>query len=255
MKNEIQNTASGGFMALHRLREPTDVRVISQLFAEDLPSGDLLSLAQAHQFNNFIRDRKAMNFQCSPKSLEVNLMTNIKHTSLRTCRQALNQRVGWRLPAKSSGITSTLKIRANARSRLNGFFPTFLLRDSQKEHKTFLETLLETEWHSADYAQLEHAVCNNDNNEVSVMAPFWAELFDVAANVAGEDSVNNPPIACDMKHSGEERTLMLYSTLCDVVDECEEECESESNPKPRPQPKPSSVDVAERDVASMGVRS
>ena len=35
----------------------------------------------------------------------------------------------------------------------------------------------------------------------------------------------------------------------------EEECESESNPKPRPQPKPSSVDVAERGVASIGVRS
>ena len=36
---------------------------------------------------------------------------------------------------------------------------------------------------------------------------------------------------------------------------CEEECESESNPKPRPQPKPSSVDVAERGVASIGVHS
>ena len=35
---------------------------------------------------------------------------------------------------------------------------------------------------------------------------------------------------------------------------CEEECESESNPKPRPQPKPSSVDVAERGEASIGVR-
>jgi hypothetical protein len=36
---------------------------------------------------------------------------------------------------------------------------------------------------------------------------------------------------------------------------CEEECESESNPKPRPKPKPSSADVAERGVASTGVRS
>jgi hypothetical protein len=36
---------------------------------------------------------------------------------------------------------------------------------------------------------------------------------------------------------------------------CEEECESESNPKPRPKPKPSSADVAERGVASIGVRS
>jgi hypothetical protein len=33
------------------------------------------------------------------------------------------------------------------------------------------------------------------------------------------------------------------------------ECESESDPKPRPKPKPSSADVAERGVASIGVRS
>ena len=40
---------------------------------------------------------------------------------------------------------------------------------------------------------------------------------------------------------------------------CEEECESESNPKHRPKPKPSSdslsADVAEKGVASIGVRS
>jgi hypothetical protein len=36
---------------------------------------------------------------------------------------------------------------------------------------------------------------------------------------------------------------------------CEEKCASESNPKPRPKPKPSSADVAERGVASIGVRS
>ena len=37
----------------------------------------------------------------------------------------------------------------------------------------------------------------------------------------------------------------------DIV--CEEECEP--NPKPRPKPNPSSADVAERGVASIGVRS
>ena len=113
-------------MALHRLREPSDVRVVSQMFAEQLPSGDFLSLAQAHQFNSFIRNRKAMNFKCSPKALDVNLLTNTKHTALRTCREALKQSVGWQIPAKSAGITSTLNIRANAQSLLNGFFPTFL---------------------------------------------------------------------------------------------------------------------------------
>ena len=36
---------------------------------------------------------------------------------------------------------------------------------------------------------------------------------------------------------------------------CEEKCASESNPRPRPKPKPSTTDVAERGVASIGVRS
>ena len=36
---------------------------------------------------------------------------------------------------------------------------------------------------------------------------------------------------------------------------CKEKCASESNPKPRPTPKPSSADVAERGVASIGLRS
>jgi hypothetical protein len=35
----------------------------------------------------------------------------------------------------------------------------------------------------------------------------------------------------------------------------EEKCASEPNPKHRPKPKPSSTDVAERGVASTGVRS
>jgi hypothetical protein len=36
---------------------------------------------------------------------------------------------------------------------------------------------------------------------------------------------------------------------------CEEKCASEFNPKPTPKPGPSSADVAERGVASTGVRS
>ena len=39
------------------------------------------------------------------------------------------------------------------------------------------------------------------------------------------------------------------------VSACEEQCASEPNPKPSPKPEPSSADVAERSVASIGVRS
>jgi hypothetical protein len=71
MKNEIQNTVSGGFMALHRLREPSDVRVVSQLFAEELPSGDFLSLCRGppvQQFHTQSQGNELQVFSKVPRS-------------------------------------------------------------------------------------------------------------------------------------------------------------------------------------------
>ena len=101
-----------------------------------------------------------------------------------------------------------------AQSLLSGFFPPFLSRNKEKEHRTFLDTLIETRWELPEFAKYERAVCHEDNGEISVMAPFWAEFFDVATNVAGEDSASDPPIACDMTTSSYDSTLMIYSTLC-----------------------------------------
>ena len=49
---------------------------------------------------------------------------------------------------------------------------------------------------------------------------------------------------CDSEEGGEKKGRA-----------CEEKSESEPNPKPRPKPKPSSADVADIDVASIGLRS
>ncbi len=64
----------------------------------------------------------------------------------------------------------------------------------------------------------------------------WTSLTTTLMNAGERDSV--------WKEGGEKKGSA-----------CEENCESESNPKPSPRPKPSSADVAERGMASIGVRS
>jgi hypothetical protein len=199
------------------------------LFAENLPYSTTLtqlSLSQAAAFNQFISNNKPMNFKCGPKALETNQMTNKKHNALIKCKTALRQSVGWKIPGNTGGIASTIKIEAKSETLLNGFFPTFLLRKTHSEHKTFLENLIETNWHQAQYADFNRAVCRNENDEVSVMAPFWAEFFDVATNIVGEDSVKDPAIGCDMRRSDEDNSLMIYNTLCAATETSRSACDA-----------------------------
>jgi hypothetical protein len=215
MKNEIQNTVSGGFMALHRLREQADIQAVSQLFAAELPmQAKRLSFVQARQFNEFVKNRRAMQFKCPPKSIDPNQQTNLMHTALQRCRVALQEKVGWKLPASGGGKIKTLELRPEAQSLLSGFYPAFMIRNADQEHSNFLHTLIETRWEMPEYAEYERAVCNENNGEIAVMAPFWAEYFDVATNVAGEDSASDPPIACDMMRSSYDSKIMVYNTLC-----------------------------------------
>jgi hypothetical protein len=215
MKNEIQNTISGGFMALHRLREQADVHAINLLFADELPmNAQRLSLVEARQFNEFVKNRRAMKFKCPPKSIDPNQQTNLMHTALQRCRVALQEKVGWKLPASGGGKIKTLELRPQAKSLLSGFYPAFMIRNTDQEHRNFLQSLIETRWELPEYAEYERAVCNENHGEIAVMAPFWAEYFDVATNVAGEDSASDPPIACDMIRSSYDSKIMVYNTLC-----------------------------------------
>ena len=213
IKNEIQNTVSGGFMALHRLRTPEHVQAMSELYAHELPRAALqLSFVQARQFNEFVRTRTALAWKCPAKSLEWQVQTNQMHAALRQCKLALQQKVGWKLPASAGGFTKTLELKPQALSLLSGFYPSFMFRE--EGYSNFLDKLLDTQWERAEFAEFARAICYDAGGEVSVMAPSWAEHFDVATNVAGEDSVNDPPLACDMQRSSSDSTILVYSTLC-----------------------------------------
>jgi hypothetical protein len=160
MKNEIQNTVSGGFMALHRLREQADVQAVTQLFAGELPmKAQRLSFVEARQFNEFVKNRRAMQFKCPAKSIDPNQQTNLLHTSLQRCRLALQEKVGWKLPASGGGKIKTLELRPQAQSLLSGFYPAFMIRNTDQEHSNFLQSLIETRWEMP--ASKQEATCGH----------------------------------------------------------------------------------------------
>lgn len=224
---QIKMTVSGGFMALHKIRDSADVQAMSDIFAQELPRQlERLSFLEANQFNEFVESRKLINFKCPPKNINYQQETNQHHTNLRQCKESLQEQIGWSIPRRAGGITNKLDLAPPVESMLSGFYPAFLLRDRDKEDKTFLDTLVDTSWYLSEFAAYERAVCVKQDNEFSVIAPFWAEFFDVATNVAGEDSADDPPLGCDMQRSGRDNKLMIYNTLCAATATTTRSCEA-----------------------------
>jgi hypothetical protein len=210
MHRQIPNTISGGFMALHRLREQTDVQAVTEIFAHELPMKAMqVTLIEARQFNDYVKNRRVMNLKCPPKSIDTNQQTNLMHTALQRCRLDLQENVGWKLPASTGGKTKVLELRPAAQSLISGFYPAFLMRSSAQVHKKFLENLTETRWELPEFSEYERTVCHQVNGEITVMSPFWAEFFDIATNVAGEDSASDPPLACDMMRTSDNSNIMV----------------------------------------------
>jgi hypothetical protein len=212
LDKEITNTVSGGFMALHKIREPDASRAVDLLFHDSL-SDDLphLSLAQAKQFNSFVQERSVMNLKCPENEFNYQKLTNQMHKTMQSCQTDLKEPVGWNVPPRNAG---TLALQPRVNSLLHGFYPAFVLRD-RDVNRTFLDELLFTDWHlEAHGHRFIHSICYEEDDEVNVIAPFWAEFFDVATNFGREDSASDPPLACDMKRSGSDSRLMFYNTLC-----------------------------------------
>jgi hypothetical protein len=214
LDKEITYTASGGFMSLHKIRTRAASLAVEALFTDTLPDNvQTLSFAQATQFNDFVEERSASSFKCPSKTYDPQKITNQMHLHMRTCSSKLKVPVGWRVPARAASFSSTLILRPKVDSLLKGFYASFLLRN-RNEDKTFLDKLMHTSWTSFEYQDFTRTICYEEDEEVRVIAPFWAEFFDVATNLGQEDSAGDPPIACDMQRSGADSKLMIYSTMC-----------------------------------------
>ena len=214
LDKEITYTASGGFMSLHKIRNKAASLAIDTLFNDTLPDKvQTLNFEQATQFNNFVQERSVTTFKCPSQTYDPQKITNQMHLHMRTCSSKLKVPVGWKVPARAASFSNTLILRPKVSSLLAGFYPSFLLRN-RNENKTFLDKLMHTDWTNFEYQDASRTICYEEDGEVKVIAPFWAEFFDVATNYGQEDSAGDPPIACDMQRSGADSKLMIYSTMC-----------------------------------------
>jgi hypothetical protein len=199
---EISYTSSGGFTTLHRIKEPELAQFVDEMFAVPLPrDSDRLSLHESRQFNQFLEQQDASSVKCPPTDLDFSQETNKRHQQMRLCRDSIRDKIGWRLPRGA-----VLSLHPDAQTLLARFFLTHM----QPPNATFLDTLFDTPWAEAQYSSYETAICSVRTDTAEVMAPFWAEYFDVAS----DDSIDEPSLACDLKRSGEGSILMVYNTLC-----------------------------------------
>jgi hypothetical protein len=152
------------------------------------------------QFNEFLDQHDSSSIKCPPAPLRIDQETNKRHQQLRQCRDALREKIGWALPRGA-----VLSLRPAREALLNGFFLSHM-----QPTKTFLDELFDTNWTSATHSSFADAICSVSPEATEVMAPFWAEYFDVAS----EDSAGEPSLACDLKPSSPGSVLMVYDTLC-----------------------------------------
>jgi hypothetical protein len=157
--------------------EQADVQAGTHLFAGELPmKAQRLSLVEARQFNKFVKNRRAMKFKCPPKSIDPNQQTNLMHTALQRCRLALQEKVGWKLPAIGGGKIKTLELRPQAQSLLSGFYPAFMIRNTDQEHSNFLQSLIETRWEMPEYASMS-ALCATKTTEKLLSWRLFGQNF------------------------------------------------------------------------------
>jgi hypothetical protein len=199
---EISYTASGGFTTLHRIKDPNEAQFVDDLFAVPLPlNASSLILHESRQFNEFLEQHDSTSMKCPPTELDFFQETNLRHQQLRQCRNSLREKIGWSLPSMH-----VLELHPARATLLSGFYLTHL----QRPKDTFLGKLFDTPWTDAAHTTYATAICNMRAQEPSVMSPFWGEYFDVAS----DDSVDEPSLACDLEPSSAQSILMVYDTLC-----------------------------------------
>ena len=197
---EISYTASGGYTTLHRLRDPEQAQFVDDLFDVALPGGKL-SLHEARAFNEYLEQQDVGSLKCPPQPLNYYAETNKRHKQLQQCVASLREEIGWRLPRGTQ-----LDLQPPREVLHAGFFLAY----TERVPKTFLDFLFNTTWTSSEHTSPENAICSASAERSEVMAPFWAEFFDVGS----DDSADEPSLACDFEPSGPGSMLMVYDTLC-----------------------------------------
>jgi len=235
VQSAMRNLVVGGVQALHVPR--SGWQAATELFADGGlgPPLDPLNLAEVEEINALMQTLSESGVECKGASVDLSEVTNVQHLLLEQCERDLREEVGWVLPGRAGGGAHVLALPVPARLLLGGFYPAFAVAGAggaeaagaagaARPADTFLRDLLGAT-SNAD-APLGGRVCFGDEEEdaaagvgaeqqrVHVMHPFWGEFFDVAHAGSAVMEEGRRARGCDMKRSGADNSLLVFSTLC-----------------------------------------
>jgi hypothetical protein len=235
VQRALHDSVTGGLGALHLPRLGwTDV---NDLFTDTAAgqAADPLDLVAVRSVNDIMRRLSESAVECRTDSeIDFRETTNLQHFQLGECLTELREELGWVIPAKDSVFGAfTIEIPVNARTLLDGFYPAFVekLREEDVEAPTgvnahlyrgeyFLRDLtksfgsLDSRYEERVCFASEDSMILEDNRQVRMMHPFWGEFFDVAHEGSAVLKRGMVARGCDMKRSGPDNSILVFSTLC-----------------------------------------
>ena len=251
VKRAMYNSHMGGFGDLHipHARETGGWDAILDLFRDvsdnaGMEVEDPLRLAKSNNVEVWMKTLSESGVECSADN-EIHEGLNQQHIQLRECYEDLREEVGWVVEAKTL-VTQTLDIPVKAAMLLQGFYPAFEQVSRHDEADTdpgeefradhFLRDLFSG---NPGEKRTGETICFANENSgggevdetklVTEMNPFWGEFFDVAPSGGSAKGHLSKATGCDMKRSGPENSILVFSTLCASTPSAVQDCEDHPN--------------------------
>jgi hypothetical protein len=236
VERAMHDSLTGGLSALHIPREGSIG--IKKLF-QDPAVGDIdddpLDIEIVAVFEEAMTGLSEASVECTASDdVDYQVTTNRQHEKLAQCLVDLREEVGWVIP-KNKMAVSTIQIPVSPEMLIEGIFPAFmqkLTESNAQSPKGENAHLYGAEYFLSDLtgaqdvtdSPIDLRVCFArvaseaeildvaNVKKITPMHPFWGEFLDVAHS--GNLVLEHSATGCDLKRSGEDNSLMIFSTLC-----------------------------------------
>ena len=129
-----------------------------------------LSEARAYDLN--MRTRQ---FLCDEDKRISDYQRSSLQQKLKTCVDKMHEPTGWQVPSKGNTINS-ITLQPTRDLFTGGFFLSFSTRE---DLPTFINDLVDTNWHEADKMHTRREMCFKSAGGATRLAPIWSGQLDV----------------------------------------------------------------------------
>jgi hypothetical protein len=173
----------------------------------------------------------AKNFICSEtETFPDPVPESPLQTNLRNCLADLKREIGWRVPKRDA-----LVLQPGRDVFLGAFYASFAVSSSEIR---FVDTLVETDWHKAQYVIGRNEMCFKTLTGASYLRPLWTGNLDLQSCPFGEScgcetSRDGPvsffDISCDRSSSMESCKAEFPTYYTAVTTTMYEDCHTKQN--------------------------